>query len=128
MNSYGISKQTMLPFDEAVAKVTDLLKTQGFGILMQIDVQQKIKEKLNKDMEKYLILGACHPPSAYDALQNEIEIGLLLPCNVIVYKQNGETHVSAIRPRVAMSFVENSRLANMADAVENKLETVISQM
>ena len=81
---YGISKKVILGFDEAVAKVTDELKKEGFGVLTTIDVRETLKKKLNVDFKKYVILGACNPPFAYKSLQAEEEIGLLLPCNVIV--------------------------------------------
>lgn len=128
MAHYGISKKTSLPFGEAVDRVTSLLAEEGFGILTKIDVQEKMKAKLGKEMDKYLILGACHPPSAYEAIQNEIEIGLLLPCNVIVYEKEGEVFVSAIRPSVAMGFVDNPKVEQIAGSVEESLEKVISQV
>lgn len=128
MIHYGISKKTSLPFEETVEKVTNLLTEEGFGILTKIDIQQKMKEKLGKEMGKYLILGACHPSSAHEAIQNEIEIGLLLPCNVIVYEKEGEVFVSAIRPSVAMGFVNNPQIEQVAANIEQSLEKVISQM
>lgn len=128
MTHYGISKKTPLPFDQAVEKVTQLLASKGFGVLTKIDVQQKMQEKLGKEMEKYLILGACHPSTAYEAIQNETEIGLLLPCNVIVYEKNGEVFVSAIRPSVAMSFVNNPKMETLAQTIEKSLEEVIASI
>ena len=124
---YGISKKTSLPFEETVERVVALLTEEGFGILTKIDVQQKMKEKLGKEMDKYLILGACHPPSAYEVIQHEIEIGLLLPCNVIVYEKGGEVFVSAIRPSVAMGIVNNKEIEGVAASIEEYLEKIISQ-
>jgi len=128
MTHYGISKKTLLSFEEAVDRVTLLLAEEGFGVLTKIDIQQKLKEKLGKEMDKYVILGACHPPSAYEAIQNEIEIGLLLPCNVVVYEKEGEVFVSAIRPSVAMSFVDNPQIEHIAKSIEKSLDKVISQV
>jgi uncharacterized protein (DUF302 family) len=128
MNHYGISREVPYDFDAAVEKVTANLKAEGFGILSTIDVQTKMKEKLGKDMEKYLILGACHPSSAYEALQVEDEIGLLMPCNVIVYEKGGKTFVSAFRPSVAMAFIKNLKLKCVMEEVEPKLEKVIQNI
>ncbi|MCF7846705.1 MAG: DUF302 domain-containing protein [Candidatus Gracilibacteria bacterium] len=127
MMHFGISKKTSFSFEETVERVGALLTEEGFGILTKIDVQQKMKEKLGKEMGKYLILGACHPPSAYEAIQNEIEIGLLLPCNVIVYEKGEEVFVSAMRPSVAMGFVNNKQVEAVAVRIEKSLEKVVSQ-
>ena len=96
MSHYGYSKKLEIGFEQAVEEVKKALLEEGFGILMEIDVQQKMKEKLNQEMDKYLILGACNPQLAAKALEAETEIGLLLPCNVIVYVKDGETFVSVI--------------------------------
>ena len=128
MMHYGISKKTSLPFEKTVERVIALLTEEGFGVLTKIDIQQKMKEKLGKEMGKYLILGACHPPSAYEAIQNEIEIGLLLPCNVIVYEKGGEVFVSAIRPSVAMGVVNNKDIEGVTVSIEKSLEKVVSQV
>lgn len=126
--SYGYSTQVNLDFDAAVQKTTELLKEQGFGLLSTIDVKAKMKEKLDKDMEDYVILGACNPPNAAKALDAEIEIGLLLPCNVIVYVKDGQTHVSAVMPSAMMGTIGNSSLNEVADFVEEKLKAVINQL
>ncbi len=128
MEHYGISKKTNLAFEEAIERVTILLADEGFGILTRIDVREKMQEKLEKDMENYVILGACHPPSAYEAIHNEIEIGLLLPCNVIVYEKAGEVFVSAIRPSVAMGFIDNPKVADVAKHVEESLQKIIAEV
>lgn len=126
MNHYGISRQMPYSFDEAVQKVTAALQNEGFGVLTTIDIQAKMKEKLDKDMEQYVILGACHPASAYKALQTEQEIGLLLPCNVIVYEKEEHVHVSAIKPSVAMGFLQNPDLKCIMEEIEPKLQRAIN--
>lgn len=128
MQHYGISKKILLSFDGAVEKITKLLLQEGFGIISKIDIQEKMKEKLGKEMDKYLILGACKPSSAFEAIQQEVEIGLLLPCNVIVYEKDGEVFVSAVRPSVAMGFINNPKIAHVAESVEKSLEKVIAQV
>src|SRR3989344_4766036 len=108
--SYGISKEVSLGFDETVERVRLELQKEGFGVLTEIDVKSTLKNKLDVEFEDYLILGACNPPFAYKALQAEMEVGLLLPCNVIVYRKDNKTFVSAIDPACAMSVVDNYKL------------------
>jgi len=126
--TYGYSKEVDLDFDTAVQKTIEALKEEGFGIMTTIDVKVKMKEKLDVDMENYIILGACNPPSAHKALQAETEIGLLLPCNVIVYQKEGKTHVSAIRPTQAMSMVNNPELEPLGSDIEQKLKLAIETL
>ncbi len=123
--SYGFKKQVDLTFDEAVLKVRTELSKEGFGILTEIDVKSTLKKKLDVDYENYLILGACNPPFAYQAFEAEKEIGLLLPCNLIVYVDNGKIYVSAINPLEAMYVVENKKLKEVAKKVKEKLKRVI---
>jgi len=126
---YGFRKTLKIPYDEAIEKVTQALKEQGFGILTQIDVKDTLKKKLNVDFRKYIILGACNPPFAYQSLQAETEIGLLLPCNVIVYEDNsGNTAVSAIDPESAMNMIHNPKLKQIAIQVSTKLKAVIESL
>src|SRR4030065_198967 len=100
--AYGFSKRLSVPFDQAVEKATAALKQEGFGVLTEIDVKATLKKKLDVDFRRYVILGACHPPSAYKALSTELEIGLLLPCNMIVYEtEEGGSVVSAQNPMAA---------------------------
>ena len=106
---YSYTKKVTLPFEEAVTKVKDALGAEGFGVLTEIDVKATMKKKLDVDYENYLILGACNPQFAHKALQAEKEIGLLLPCNVIVYEDNSDVYVSTILPSSAMSVVEKDR-------------------
>src|SRR4030043_2473002 len=106
--SYYFSKILNVSFDEAILKVTDELKKEGFGILTDIDVKEALKKKLNVDFKKYRILGACNPPFAYQALQAEDKIGTMLPCNVIVQElADGKTEVAAVDPLASMQAIEN---------------------
>lgn len=125
MIQYGIIKESSLVFDEALEKVYKLLQEEGFGVLTRINLHDKLKEKLNVDYHKYVILGACNPPFAYQALQAEPEIGLLLPCNVIVYERDGKTIIGAIRPTEAMKVTGNTKLTEIAEIVEEKLTRLI---
>jgi len=118
-----------LSFDEAIQKVTEALKGEGFGVLTEIDVQATLKKKLNVDFRKYRILGACNPPFAYQALQAEDKIGTMLPCNVIVQEQAPDRiEVAAIDPVASMMAVENTHLGEVARAVQQKLKKVIDQL
>lgn len=123
--SYGYKRNVRLPFEEAVEKVKSELSKEGFGILTEIDVKATLKKKLDVEYDNYLILGACNPPFALEALKAEKDIGLLLPCNVIVYEDEGEVFVSAILPTVAMAMVESPSLAAVAAEVEKKLKHVV---
>ncbi len=125
---YGYKKQVNASFEGALEKTREELQKEGFGILTEIDVKTTLKKKLDVDYDNYLILGACNPPFAYQALQAEKDIGLLLPCNVIVYEQDGETFVSAIVPTVAMGVVDNEDLRGIAVQVEEKLKKVIDRI
>lgn len=122
--NYGFIKKIDLSFDDALLKVTEELKKEGFGILTTIDAQEKFKEKLNIDFPKYKILGACNPAMAHKAISAEWNIGLLLPCNVIVYEKENSVWVGIIKPSQAMAMVENDELKEIAAEVEAKLKTV----
>jgi uncharacterized protein (DUF302 family) len=122
---YGISKKVSLGFDEAVSKVTDELKKEGFGVLTTIDVRETLKKKLDVDFKNYVILGACNPPFAYKSLQAEEEIGLLLPCNVIVYEKDGATVVSAFNPMAMTALIDNNGIKSIAEEIKSRLERVI---
>jgi uncharacterized protein (DUF302 family) len=115
-----------LPYEEAIKKVTEALAAEGFGILTEIDVKATLKEKLDVDFRNYIILGACNPPFAYQTLQIEEQIGLMLPCNVVVQDgEDGTSIVSALNPGVAMESVQNSDLEPIAGEVAQKLRNVI---
>ena len=123
---YNFSVRIAATFDEAVNKTVEALKIEGFGVITEIDMQQKLKEKLNVDFKKYKILGACNPPLAYEALQAEEKIGIMLPCNVLVIEQEqGITEVAAVNPIASMQAVVNPALAGTAELVTVKLKKVI---
>jgi len=124
--SYHFSKTLDVPFDMAIAKATEALKREGFGVLTEIDVQSTLKQKLGVDFRKYRILGACNPGLAHRALQAEDKIGTMLPCNVIVQEHaDGKVEVSAIDPIASMQAVANPGLATVATEVQGKLRRVI---
>ncbi len=126
---YYFNKIISVPFDEAITKVTEELKKEGFGILTDIDVQQTLKKKLDVDFRKYRILGACHPSFAYKALQAEDKIGTMLPCSVIVQElDKGKVEVAAIDPMASMQAIENESLREIADQVQFKLKKVIDSL
>lgn len=125
---YGFLKKVYLSFDDALVKVKDELEKEGFGILTKIDVQEKFKEKLNIDFPKYQILGACNPKMAHRSISTEWNIGLLLPCNVIIYEKEGNVWVGIIRPTQAMGMIEGEELRKVAIEVETKLKNVFDKL
>ncbi len=130
-SKFGFSKTIDLPYQEAVEKTRSALKDQGFGVLCEIDLKEKLKEKLGVDFRNYVILGACNPPLAYKTLQQEISIGLLLPCNVIVYEdESGKSVVAAIDAKTMLSVVgsNNATLDAVATEVNEKLKRVVAQV
>ncbi len=120
--NYGYKKQVSLSFADTVEKVKEELKKEGFGVLTEIDVKDTMKKKIDVDYNNYVILGACNPEFAHKALQADKQIGLLLPCNVIVYEEDDNVTVSAIVPTVAMSVADLPALAEVAHEVEDKLK------
>jgi uncharacterized protein (DUF302 family) len=127
--SYYFSKELSASFDEAVEKVRAALAAEGFGVLTEIDVRATLKKKLDVDFRPYKILGACHPESAYSALQAEDKIGLMLPCNVVVQERApGEVEVAAVDPVASMAAVDNAGLAEVADGVRAKLQSIIDKL
>ena len=127
---YGLKISMNAPFDEAVKRATDALKAQGFGVLTTIDVQQTLKVKLNREFRKYVILGACNPPLADRALHAELEVGLLLPCNVIVYENSpSSTVVAAMAPLAALGVVgDNGALAQVAREADARLRQALGSL
>jgi len=124
---YYIARTVDAAFDDAVGKVVAALKNEGFGVLTEIDVAATMKQKLNVDFRKYLILGACNPPLAHKALSAEDKIGVMLPCNVIVQEAEADkTEIAAIDPRAAMERVGNPALAEIAQEVADRLERVVA--
>ncbi len=129
MSTYYFSKEVNASFEEAIEKVTEALKEEGFGILTEIDVKETLKKKLDVDFRPYKILGACNPPYAYKALQAEEKIGTMLPCNVIVQeKEPGKVEVAAVDPVASMAAVENNQLAEVASVIREKLQKVINTL
>ena len=123
---YGFSKTIDLGFDEAISKVTDELKKEGFGVLTTIDVKDTLKKKINVDFKKYTILGACNPQIAHKALQTEEELGLLLPCNVIVYEKDNKTTISFFDPMIMTKLINNKKMEPIAKEVKEKLQRVFA--
>ena len=127
--SWRIKKEVAYGYDEAVEKVKMLLKEEGFGVLTTINVKEKLKEKLDVDFDKYIILGACNPLMAHKALSVERDIGFFLPCNVIVYEQSGKVFVVAVDPQGAIAdVVQNTDITCVAGDVREKLEKVIGSL
>jgi uncharacterized protein (DUF302 family) len=125
---YGFSRALDLPFEQAVNRAREALKAEGFGVLSEVDIKEKMKEKLGVDFRNYVILGACNPPIAYQALQEEMGLGLLLPCNVVVYEENGQSVVAAIDAAKMMSIVENPKLEAAAAQVNEMLQRAIANL
>ncbi len=129
--NYGYSTTLDLSYEEAIEKVTEALKTEGFGVLTEIDVQATMKKKIDVDMERYVILGACNPHLAHQALQAEKGIGLMLPCNVIVYEDtaNSKSVVSIVNPDTMLGVVpDNEDLNKVAEAARTKLMNVFETL
>ncbi len=123
---YGISKTVQTGYEDTILRVTEELKKEGFGVLTTIDISKTLKEKLNVDFPRYVILGACNPPFAHKALLAEEQLGLLLPCNVIVYEKGGATMVSAFDPTMISRIAENSAMDEIAAEVKLRLERVVA--
>jgi uncharacterized protein (DUF302 family) len=126
--SYYFSKTVDLPFEEAIARVTEELKNHGFGVLTEIDVRATLKKKLDVDFRNYRILGACNPKFAYQALLAEDKIGTMLPCNVIVQETEQGTEIAAVDPIASMAAVDNPELAGIARSVQELLQQVIERL
>jgi uncharacterized protein (DUF302 family) len=127
--SYVFSKTVAVSFDQAIARVTEELGKEGFGVLTEIDVQETLKKKLDVDFRKYRILGTCNPSFAHRALQAEALIGAMLPCNVIVQEyEDGRIEVAAVDPGASMQAIDNAELADIAGQVQVKLRQVIERL
>ena len=124
---YTLSETTEVGYTEAAERVRRELKEEGFGVLCEIDVKATLKEKLGVEGEPYLILGACNPPLAHRALSAEPELGALLPCNVVVYTREGQTHIAAIDPKRMLSIVDNPDLEPIATEVRERLASVVAR-
>jgi len=129
IEGYAFTTVLNTSYEDAISKVTDALKEEGFGVLTEIDVQATLKKKLGIDFRKYVILGACNPPYAHRTLQADLDVGLLLPCNVIVYETDDKkAYISAINPVSALEVIKNEELRKIADEVSKKLERVVSKV
>jgi len=127
-HAYGITRVVDLGYEETVARVKELLKEEGFGVLTEIDVKRTLKEKIDKDVEPYVILGACNPRLASRALELEPDIGLLLPCNVTVSKRAQGTHVGAVNPATLVEITSNAALAEVSREADERLRRVIERV
>ena len=125
---YGFSKLVNLPYEKTIERITEELKKEGFGVLTSIDIKDTFKKKLNVEFGRYVILGACNPPFAFKALSTEPEIGLLLPCNVIVYEKGDATAVSIFDPMTMAEVVENEQVRTLAEEVKAKLQRVLANV
>jgi uncharacterized protein (DUF302 family) len=130
VSNYGFGKQVDLPYEQAVERTREALATEGFGVLTEIDVRATLKKKLDVDFRPYVILGACNPPLAHKALSSEIDIGLLLPCNVVVYAgdQEGTSVVQAMDPEAALALSGNAGITPLAREVKEKMQRVLSRI
>ena len=126
---YGFGKTVPMDFERAIDVVTEALKTEGFGVLTDIDVQATLKKKLGEDMPPYRILGACNPPLAHRAITAEPSIGLLLPCNVVIRQEDGGTvHVEFMDPAAVLNLVENPAVHQLAKEVRERLDRVLAAL
>ncbi len=126
---YAFSAVLDTPFEDAISRVKNALKEEGFGVLTEIDVKETLKKKLDKEFRNYVILGACNPPYAYRSLNADLDVGLLLPCNVIVYEtDDGKAYVAAINPISALEVIQNQELRNIAEEVSEKLKRTIARL
>lgn len=127
--TYYLSKTLIVPFDEAVARTVEALKNEGFGIITEIDVKETLKKKLGVDFPSYIILGACNPAMAYEALNLENKVGTMLPCNVVVRDAGaGKIEIAAVDPVASMQAIENSALKSAAQQVRDRLEKAINRL
>ncbi len=125
---YGMTRQLSVSYDEAVVRVKAALKEEGFGVLTEIDVQDTIRQKLGKEFRKYDIIGACNPPLAHRALEAELQVGLLLPCNVIVYEDGDSITVAAFDPEAAMGLADNPALEEVAKEAKAGLKRALERL
>lgn len=126
--TYGFGTNLNLPYDEAVQRVKDALKVEGFGVLSEIDVRKTMREKLGAEMESYIILGACNPPLAHRALEQELDIGLLLPCNVVVRAAGTGSRVDVADPQAMLGIVGNEQLNAVAEEAKQRLQRVVAAL
>jgi len=127
--NFGFTQVLNIPYEDALITVQEALKEEGFGVLTTIDVQSTLKKKLDVDFRKYVILGACNPPYAFQALQADLDVGLLLPCNVIIYEtDDNKVFVSAMNPVSVLGVIQNEKLRIIAEEVSTKLQKVMEKV
>jgi uncharacterized protein (DUF302 family) len=125
---YGYVREVALPFDEAVTEMEAALKAEGFGVLCNIDIQAKFREKLGVEFPRYAILGVCNPPLAHQALQGEFNLGLLLPCNAVIYEKDGDVWAGTVDAAKMLSVVENPEMSSMAAEVNRRLRRAVDAL
>lgn len=125
---YGTSVRLLVTHEQAVARVTAALKDEGFGVLTEIDVKKTLRQKLNAEFRDYVILGACNPPLAYRALQADLDVGLLLPCNVVVYADGTESVVAIVDPIAMLGVADSAGLRPIADEAKARLDRVLQRL
>jgi len=129
VKTYAFSTVLDTSYEDAISRVTDALKEEGFGVLTEIDVKATLKKKLDKEFRKYVILGACNPPFAHRSLEADLDVGLLLPCNVIVYETDDKkAYIAAINPVSALQIIQSQELRNIAEEISEKLERVVGRV
>ncbi|MBK9436416.1 MAG: DUF302 domain-containing protein [Chloracidobacterium sp.] len=126
--NYGYCREVETPFEETLTRIRETLQKEGFGVLTEIDMKEKLKDKLDIEFRKYVILGACNPRLAHTALQEDLQIGLLLPCNIIVYESGNGSVVAAIDAKKMLAGAENPQLASTAETVNEKLRSAIDDL
>ncbi len=125
---YGYYKDTDMTFEQALERVPEILKTEGFGVLTTIDVKDTLKKKIDVDFDRYMILGACNPPFAHKALQAEESIGLLMPCNVIIHEKDGKVKISVFNPMIIAQVSDNPKLKDLSVMLNEKIQSVLSNL
>jgi uncharacterized protein (DUF302 family) len=129
MTTIGLRTQTQLRYDEALARLPEILKSEGFGIITEIDIQDTLKKKIGVDFRRYRILGACNPHFAHEALSRDLGIGMMLPCNVAIYEgDDGRAVVSAVDPQQAMATHDSPAMVALAQKVRTKLQAVLQKL
>ncbi|TRZ50954.1 DUF302 domain-containing protein [bacterium] len=125
---YGFTKSVTVSYEEAIEKVTEELKKEGFGVLTTIDVKETLKKKLDVDFDRYIILGACNPPFAYEALKAEESVGLLMPCNVIVHEKSTSVQIFFFNPSIIASITDNPKLKELSSSLTEKIKKVMNNI
>jgi uncharacterized protein (DUF302 family) len=128
VTSYGFGATLPIPYEEAVVRIKEALKAEGFGVLTEIDVRRTLQEQLHTEMEPYVILGACNPSLAHRALTQEPEVGLLLPCNVVVRAEDAHSRVDIVDPQVMLGIIDNAQLSSIAKEAKQRLQRALASL